>query len=322
MKDKSNYEKVIIILCALAAVAGSGWLIFQSLGFGETIASEPAVPKKDFGEIPIEQVKAAIDHVVKPSKPWTAPVIKEKPVPLNKSVLLVLKDEQPYDLYVEDSPGPLRPPLTNRFLREYNLPYEHPNVADLDQDNDGFSNLEEFEAKTNPNDAQSHPPITNKLFLVRRLAKDYRVTLKSSSDPYQVATPDDLKKKNWFISQSDQANFGADNRFTMVNFELKKVPDDRLGERDVSELTVKDNARNNTIVLVRDVENNIADYSAELEFRLKEISSITVPKEGKFRIPGFDSVTYQLIDVTEDSAVIAPLNSAGEPGEPIEIKKG
>lgn len=321
MKDKSNYEKVIIIICALAALAGSGWLIYQSLGFSETIATEPAVPKKDFGEIPIEQVRSAITHAATPTQPWTAPVIKEKPVPLNKSVLLVLKDEQPYDLYVEDSPGPLRPPLTNRFLREYSLPYEHPNVADLDGDNDGFSNLEEFEGKTDPTNATSHPPITNKLFLVRRLAKDFRVTLKSAASPYQVATPDDVKRKNWFVA-GEGDSFGTDNRFTLVKFERKVVPDDRLGERDVSELTIKDNARNNTVVLVKDVESNIADYSAELEFRLKTISAITVPKGETFRIPGFDATTYRLLEVNEDDAKIAPLNSAGEAGTPVEVKKG
>lgn len=321
MKDKSNYEKVILILFSLAALAGSGWLIFQSLGFGTSIETEKPVPRKDFGEVPIEQVKAAITHAVTPTQPWTAPVIKGKAVPLNKSVLLVLKDEQPYDLAVEDSPGPLRPPLTNSFLREYNLPYQHPNVADLDGDNDGFSNLEEFEGKTSPVDSKVHPPITNKLFLVRRLAKDYKVMLKSPSSPYQVSTPDDLKRKNWFVA-GDGESFGGDNRFTVVKFERKVVPDDKIGERDVSELTVKDNLRGNTVVLVKDVESNIADYSAELEFRLKLISTITVAKDGSFRIPGYDATTYRLIEVNEDDAKIAPLDASGSPGAPIAVKKG
>ncbi|TLD71572.1 hypothetical protein FEM03_05355 [Phragmitibacter flavus] len=319
MKDKSNYEKVILTIVALAALGGSGWMIYKSLDFGSTVQTEKVVPKKDFGEIPIEQVQSAIASAVTPTKPWIAPVRREKPVPLNKSVLLVLKEDQLFDLFLEEPQ--IRPPLTNSFLRENGLPYQHPNVADLDSDNDGFTNLEEFEGKTSPVDASKHPPITNKLFMVNRLAKDYRVILKSSSSPYQIATPDDLKRKNWFAGGPGES-FGSDNRFTVVKLERKVVPDPKIGERDVSELTVKDNVRNNEVVLVKDVENNIADYSAELEFRLKVISNLTVPKDGLFRIPGFDATTYKLIEVNEDDAKIAPVNAAGELGAAIEIKKG
>jgi hypothetical protein len=319
MKDKSNYEKVILALVSIAALGGSGWLIYNSLEFDASIQTDKAVPKKDFGEIPIAQVQAAITSASTPTKPWVAPVRREKPVPLNKSVLLVLKEEQLFDLFLEEPQ--IRPPLTNSFLRENNLPYQIPNVADLDTDNDGFSNLEEFEAKTSPINASKHPPITNKLFMVNRLAKDYRITLKSPSSPYQVATPDDLKRKNWFAAGPGES-FGGDNRFTVVKFERKVVPDPKIGERDVSELTIKDNVRNNEVVLVKDVESNIADYSAELEFRLKVISSLKVPKDGLFRIPGFDETTYKLIEVDEDDAKIAPVDASGQLGAPIQIKKG
>lgn len=319
MKGRNNYEQVILILLASAAILGSGWLIYQSLGFGDTLQTNTVSPKKDLGEIPIEQVRAAINHAVTPTQPWTAPTRSNKPVPLNKSVLLVLKDEQIYDLFLEEPQ--LRPPLTNAFLRDYDLPYKYPNVADLDTDNDGFSNLEEFEGKTSPKDARKHPPITNKLFLVQRIAKDYRVMLKSTNSPFQVATPDDTKRKNWFV-EGEGKSFGTGERFTAVKFERKVVPDPRVGEKDVSELTVKDNVRNNEAVLIKDVETNIADYSAELEFRLKSISSWKVEKDGVFRIPGYPDTTFKLIDIQESDAVIAPVAADGTTGTPIPIKKG
>jgi len=319
MNDKSNYEKVILSIAAIAAIGGSGWMIYKSMGFADTIQTETVAKKSDFGEIPIDQVKTAINNAVTPTKAWTQPTIKNKAVPLNKSVLLVLKDEQIFDLYQEDNQ--LRPPLTNEYLRLNNLPYQHPNVAELDSDSDGFTNLEEFEGKTNPANPSSHPPITDKLFLVQRTAKDYRVMLKSPSSPYQVSTPDDLKRKNWFVGGPGDS-FGGDNRFTVVNFERKVVPDPTIGERDVSELTVKDNVRNTDLVLVKDVEANQADYSAELEFRLKNRSTIKVAKDGLFRIPGFDATTYKLLEVEEDGAQIAPVGADGTPGQAIPIKKG
>lgn len=319
MNQKSNFERVILSLAAVVAVAGSGWMIYNSLQFSSNFDVTSATKKDDFGVIPIEQVTDAIKNATKPTVAWTAPERSNKPVPLNKSVLLVLKDQQVYDLFLEQPQ--LRPPLTNSFLREYDLAYQVPNVDMQDPDADGFNNLEEFEAKTNPKDPRSHPEITNKLFVLQRIADDYKVIFKSSSTPYQVSTPNDSRRKNWFIEGTGK-HFGSNDRFLVTNFEKKVVPDDKVGEKDVSELTVQDSVRENTVVFVKDVENNIADYSVEFEFRLKTVSKFTVAKEGTFRIPGFDATTYKVLDIQEDSAVIAPLAADGTTGQEILIKKG
>ncbi len=47
--------------------------------------------------------------------------------------------------------------MTDVWEKLYTLNPEDASDADLDGDNDGFSNLEEFEAKTNPTDPKSHP---------------------------------------------------------------------------------------------------------------------------------------------------------------------
>ncbi len=162
-KGKSNYERVILILSALVAVGLSAWLIFMSLGFSSSV--ETSTPKKgaELGTAPIKSVEDAITRAITDPKPWVAVVRANKPVPLNKSVLLVLKDEQPYDLFLDDPQ--LRPPMSNSFLRNNELEFLSPNVGDLDPDNDGFSNLEEFSAKpasTNPRmPSPIRPSLTN-----------------------------------------------------------------------------------------------------------------------------------------------------------------
>lgn len=333
-KGKSNYERVILILSALVAVGLSAWLIFMSLGFSSSV--ETSTPKKgaELGTAPIKSVEDAITRAITDPKPWVAVVRANKPVPLNKSVLLVLKDEQTYDLFLDDPQ--LRPPMSNSFLRNNELEFLSPNVGDLDPDNDGFSNLEEFSAKpasTNPKDAQSHPPITDKLFMVQRISNDYRITLRSPSTPHQVATPDD-KRKNWFVDpnamdasgQPDMKarSFGKDgSRFKAVKFERKAIPDPTVGERDVSELTVEDIVRGNTLVLVMGKEQNLADYEVKFQFRLKVVADIPpVKKGGTFRIPGHESTTYKVIDILEDSAVISPLKADGTPDGELVVKKG
>ncbi len=325
-KGKSNYERIILAVMALVAIAVSAWLIMEANGFSATIQTPSYNAGKEVGSPPLASVDEAITIASSDPKPWVAPVRSNKPVPLNKSVLLVQKEEEIFDLFVEDKA--LRPPMTNKFLRENELEYLSSNVGDLDPDLDGFNNREEFEKGTRPKDAKSHPPITDKLFLVERISHDYKIILKSSSSPHQVATPEDRQKKNWFVDPNSPEPvgklFGAGGRFVATKFEKKVIPDPTVGEKDVSELTVDDTLRKNTIVLVMGTEKNLADYEAKLEFRLHKVLTIKAKKGDSFRIEGFADTTYKVLDIQEDSATIAPLNEAGahDKTKEILIKKG
>lgn len=325
-KGKSNYERIILAVMALVAIAVSAWLIMEANGFSATVQTPTYNAGKEVGSPPLASVDEAITIASSDPKPWVAPVRANKPVPLNKSVLLVQKEEEIFDLFVEDKA--LRPPMTNKYLRENDLEYLSPNVGDLDPDLDGFNNREEFEKGTLPKDAKSHPPITDKLFLVDRISHDYKITLKSSSSPHQVATPEDRQKRNWFVDPNapEPAGraFGAGGRFVATKFEKKVIPDPTVGEKDVSELTVDDTLRKNTIVLVMGTDQNLADYEVKFEFRLHKVVPIKAKKGDSFRIEGFGDTTYKVLDIQEDSATIAPLNETGghDKTKEILIKKG
>jgi len=321
-KGESKYERTLLIVMALLAMGVSVWLILQAGGFAESLTVTKANPKQEFGpmEKATEVAEAAIARLRTPTQPWNSPIINKKAVPLNKAVLLVKKDAKIFDLFVEQPQ--LRPPMTNEYLRVNNLSYLSPNVGDLDPDKDGFSNLEEFQKGTDPKDVKSHPPVTDRLFLLQRISHDYLVTLKGTGSPLQIKiTTEDKKSKGWFAEGVGKA-FGQGDRFVIKKFEKKVVPDPRLGEKDVSELTVEDRLRKNEIVLVKDVEKNIADFEALFEFRLGKPVQFQYKKDDTFRIPGSDDVTYKVIDIQEDSAVIAPLGADGKVGSEIVIKKG
>jgi hypothetical protein len=321
-KNQGNYEKILIIIMAVAAIAAGGWFIYASQTFPATL-SRKTVTSKPFEEnIPVKDIEEATQRAVADAHPWSAPVRNNKPVPLFKSVLLVLKGEEIFDMFL-DEPA-LRPPLTNKWLREnmHNMEYLHPNVAELDPDDDGFTNLEEFTGNTDPNNPNSHPPITDKLFLVQRIEHKYLVTLKSAGDPpYQVTiTTEDGRRRGSFVEIGKP--FGVGGRFVAKKFEKKEVPDPRLGTKDVSELTVEDTLRKNEIVLVKDVDVNLAEYEGVFEFRLKYLKKVQAKKGDNFRIPGHEGTTYKVIDIQEDSAVIAPLKADGTPEKEIVIKRG
>lgn len=310
-----KYEKVLLGIAAVIALGIAGYLVWTSQSFSDRLVRRSGTSKNDPGQPPTAIVNATIKRLTEKIT-WVSPIIKGKPVPLNKSVLLVKKGDQLFDLQLPDPV--FRPPMTNAFLVENNLPnILSPNVGQLDADSDGFSNLEEFEGKTNPQDPKSHPPFTNKLVLKRRITFDYIIKLNSSSSPYQVQRLTPEPRKSVFVSADEE--FGFDKgvvRFKVLSFEKKSVADARVGEKDVSELKLMDKSTNQEIKLVKGEELNLAEYEAEFEFLLGERPTRTVKKGDTFQIPGIGT-TYRLLEIEESSAVIQPVDG----GDSITVTK-
>jgi len=310
-----NYEKVLLGIAAAIALGVAGYLVWTSQSFNERLVRRTGTSRNDPGQPPTEIVNATIKRLTEKIT-WISPIIKGKPVPLNKSVLLVKKDDQLFDLQLEEPQ--LRPPMTNEYLVKNDLPdILSPNVGDLDADSDGFSNLEEFQKQTNPRDEKSHPPFTDKLVLKRRITFDYILKLNSSSPPYQVQRLAPEPKKSVFVSPGDE--FGFDKgviRFKAGTFESKTAEDPRVGQKDVSELTMSDKSTNKEFKLIRGEETNLAEYEAEFEFLLGERPTRTVKKGDTFQIPGIGE-SFRLLEIEENSAVIQPVDG----GESITVPK-
>ena len=314
---EAKYDKVLLTLAAVAALGVSGSLYVLKSSFAEKLVIPKATPKSDFGVIPQEEVDSAIKRLQQPFE-WTAPIIQNKPVPLSKSVTVVLKGTELFDLFLENPP--LRPPMTNLYLRTYDLDYLSPNVGDLDPDGDGFTNLEEFNKQTNPKDPKSHPPATDHLYFKARVQNDYLLVLQSSAMPLQVKRIKPEPSGSQFIETLPK-EFGFERgamattfRFAAEKFEKKVIKDPVTGaEKDVSELTVLDKATNERMVLVYKVQSNLAEYQVELEYRDKIVTNLTVKKGDNFRLPDV-AATFKVMEITEDNATIAQLKDDGTPG--------
>lgn len=320
MQKKSKYEKNTLLVMALLAIAGSGYLIYLANGFNDTLVQKSVTARNETEAVPLQSVQDSVSLLTKVFN-WTSPVVNNKPVPLNKSILVILKGDTLVDLYVAEPK--LRDPITNEFLVKNHIPnYLFPNVGELDPDGDGFTNLEEFTKNTDPMNPASHPPFTDHLYFARRSADDYIITLKSYFDPYLVVRTAPSRDSQYIqpplpkpFGFKDPITRQINERFVAESFEPKTRPDGK----NVSELTVTDRATNSKIVLVYGVEVNLADYYAEFEFWQKEITPIKVKKGSQFRIPGV-AATFKLLEVEETQAVIVGLKADGTEGEKLVIK--
>lgn len=325
MQNKSNFEKPLLLIMALIALGVSGYLIYLTQGFADTLVQKKVTPRNETAPVPLASVQEATELLKKVFN-WQSPSVNNKPVPLNKSILVILKGDTLIDLYVPEPQ--FRPPLTNEFLIKSKIPSSsifHTNVTDLDPDGDGYSNVEEFNRGTDPMDPLKHPPFTDHLYFKERVADDYIIKLNSSEDPFLVILTAP-RRDSAYIQPPFPKPFGfrdpvtrqINERFVAEGFEKKEAPVNGI-PKDVSELTVTDKATNSKFALVRGVEKNLADYYAVLEFWQKEIVSVKVKKGEKFRIPGV-AATYRLVDVDESKAVIVEIKADDTEGEQLVIK--
>ncbi len=327
---QGNYEKTILIISSLIAILVAVFLIFESQGFEESLILQQGTSKNDLNAPDKQKVDDATD-TMKKKYSWLSPARNGKAVPLNKSVLLVMKDAKLFDLLLPEPK--LRDPMTNIFLTgdttksppEEPLPnLFSPNVGDLDADSDGFWNLEEFNAGTDPRDANSMPPFTNKLFLSRRISHDYILQLKPGSDgtTFQITR---LVPTKGSVFKPINEEFGFDKgttRFKILSSK-KATIETKFGPKEAFILTMLDLSTKKEFELEEGKEVNLADYEAEFEFRWKKRQVIPGVKDGgTFQLPGLGK-TFFIHKLEEDKVTISPLGPDGKPtSATIEIKQG
>ncbi|MCX6850372.1 MAG: hypothetical protein NTY98_15745, partial [Verrucomicrobia bacterium] len=199
-----------------------------------------------------------------------------------------------------------------------------PNVGQLDADSDGFSNLEEFNAKTDPRDASSMPPYTDKLFLIKRISHDYILQLKGGSDGKTFQITRTVPTRGSVFKPMNE-EFGFDKgtlRFKILSAEKKTITT-KFGPKDAFVLKIYDLSTQKEFNLEEGTDVNLADYEAEFEFRWKKRQVIPGVKEGgTFQLPGLGK-TYYILKLEETKAIISPPGPDGKPTkETIEIKQG
>lgn len=317
---KKNPEKAALMLVALVALAFGVKHLLAVQSYGQRFELPSAGKKGNaIPETPEAMVEKSAALVELPLF-WTDKSIPipessaSKEVPLMRSVYIVEKDGKLFDL-ANPNTDPLRPPVPNKWILDRQLEILNPKILEMDPDADGFSNLEEFQAKTEPVKKDSHPPYTDKLFFAARPQIDLNLKFAAANAPdFQVTLLIGQRTIATAFYREGQKFPENKNPLLHQKFTLLKYSEKKDAEgKDVSELEVRDNGTQKTVSLPLRSVVPAPIYAVDLEFplgRTPEEQKIRVQEGNTFHLSLEPETEYTLVSAGADSATIRKAGSS------------
>jgi hypothetical protein len=310
---KQKYDILILAVATLLLVSNAGWIVMNRME-PSVVQTSLIVPKENaIPALSLDAVRQAAALADSPAK-WKSSADLPEGTPERGSLLVsrryLLKDGKLIDPLAEGSEQ-LHPPITNDWLLANGLDYTDMNIKEKDSDGDGFSNLEEFEKKTNPNDPKDAPASFNKLKMVGFKPVPFRLEFKG--DPsgdgkeFQINLKD-LKGtgRTQYRKLGDQIE-GAP--YKILKYESKESTQRNL-TLNVSELTVQNTETGDSIVLVYNKEtNDPTSYGTFRNLLTPGDADFTLKKGEEFTIKPDITRKLKLIDITATKAHIRDIST-------------
>lgn len=310
---KANYERLLLLLAGLLLLAVS----FHAVSSFSALQSEYQVPPTSAGGAqftPDETLGRLQNEAGKISDPSKS-LWEEHDRSLFVSRVYLLREGQLVD--IEDSELQLIEGIPNAWLLQYDLDYTDAEVAKRDADVDGFTNFEEFSAGTNPRDAGSQPPLWTKLRVKSFEKIPFRLKFMGAPSlrPGEAFAKDtefsintlDYSSPTQFLKVGDKI---AGSELRIIKAEAKSATNQVGATVDVSELTLKDLSTGDTVVLINEKEVD-SPYSFAILVNTITNEEVRVEKGKTFPL-GPEAVSYKLVDVDTNGAVITSVESGKE----------
>jgi hypothetical protein len=270
---------------------------------------------------------------LKLDRTWNQALDGDRPVDLFTGIPLFISSlapEKPVDLLKD---APVHPPIPNIWWIENRLDPGFADSPNRDPDQDGFSNLEEFNAKTDPNSAKSIPSLIAKLMYVKDESLGWVLRPGYGSDG---SFPFNYQDTKGAVNKTGAADMIAPgglffakgpmmNRFKLLGSEVRKEVNTKVNiEMEVTIVRIEDQRSNKKGViyeipapLSEDRRNDYLKYDRTAIFSLEALGlngkEFKVEENTKFALPpDSPKKDYLAKIVTPESVTVEYTNPAGE----------
>lgn len=316
MSFEKKYDKVILGVGIGLTLIAAGWTYMQVSSYGETYALSADLPNKNpaiEGTAKAESLLTELDASHKIERPAIGKQFFDVFV---GPFLVNLKGQNTaVDIYENK---PFHKDIPNAWFIENGLEdiFRMSNAADVDSDGDGFTNHEEYLAKTKPNSPKSFPNLVAKLSGGAIKHQVFDLAFTSEADPIEFraerfnARPGDPSIWKQEIKVGD--TFGQKpslDRFKLVKIEKVRNPQDDMDESvaTVEDLKPEKKGLSYSIKYGKRNAQRILDLSAVLNVSAGPNKGEFTVEEGKtFTIPGDPTQTVysvEKIDIREKSLI-------------------
>jgi hypothetical protein len=313
---KRGYDRFLLLLAGLLLLASA---VFAVWGLGSLRDEHQLPPVRSAGVL--FEPSAAVEQLREEASKLDAPpdaLWEPADASLFVSRIYLLRDGELVDILESDAE--LYPGIPNEWIIEHDLDYTDPQLGERDADGDGFTNLEEFRAGTNPRDPASTPALWTKLRVKSFEKIPFRMKFMGAPDVFVEADTTQFPEGTLFSINT--LDFSSPTQFlrigdTIEGTDLKIIsarPKTAVSEQgvlvDLSELTVRDGVTGDEIILINEREVDSPYSFALLDYPITS-EEIRVEKGKTFELAP-NGEAYKLIDVDTGGAVISPVDSEGE----------
>ena len=337
-----HYEKVALgsAVAVALGLAYFGWSKLNSVeeDFAASLKgvgnNKTAVDGAD--QVPKARQSLTLDRT------WSQAADGDRPVDLFTGIPLFISSNDPQKAIDLRKDAPLHPPIPNSWWLENRIDPGFADSPGQDPDADGFSNLEEFTAKTDPNNKNSIPPLIAKLMFVKDESLAWVIRPGYGSEGKFPFTYEDSKAGKNKVSAAEMiapgdlffAKAPMENRFKLMGSEIRKELNKKINiEMEVTIVRIEDqrpNKKGNIYELPSPLpEDRKADHIQydrtavlSLEALGMEGREFKVEENMTFALPPENPNKNYLLKKVSPEAILIEYPATDGSRKSIEIKKG
>lgn len=325
MSAKETYDKKIFAIGIIILIIGIGLGAFVFLTIkGAYPKVNATMPDKKIMLTVVEDAKKAVatataDHTIPTLKSGAD---EQHTFDLFAAPTLWLREGSttPIDVYEGE---PIHPPVPNKWFIENGLAQEisMSNVLSMDSDGDGYTNQEEFEAQTNPKDADSHPSLIDKVEVTKVTSRTIRLAFTSDDDGYgfqSLAPNDNPIWKDTAKKLSDSFGKAPDEkRFRLVKINKQPATGDEAEDTVIATVEDQRPTKEEAQYTIKKGKKNafsIKDSTAKMVVTAGTESGKEFDAEqgATFKIPGDTKITFILVSIEGQTVTVKEKASGKE----------